>query len=83
MSNIYVQEPPCSGKVSISPKSQYHHSHALIPLKVTFETTVGEIDIELWSAECPKACRNFIQLCMEGYYNGTKFFRFHLLILGS
>ena len=43
---------------------------------MTFETTVGEIDIELWSAECPKACRNFIQLCMEGYYNGTKFFRF-------
>ena len=39
---------------------------------------MGEIDIELWSAECPKACRNFIQLCMEGYYNGTKFFRFPL-----
>ena len=47
---------------------------------MTFETTVGEIDIELWSAECPKACRNFIQLCMEGYYNGTKFFRFLLLV---
>jgi len=56
MSDIYVQEPPCEGKVC-------------------FETTVGEIDIELWSRECPKACRNFIQLCLEGYYDKTKFFR--------
>merc|ERR1712098_547235 len=30
---------------------------------------------ELWSRECPKACRNFIQLCLEGYYDKTKFFR--------
>ena len=38
-------------------------------------TTVGEIDIELWSKECPKACRNFIQLCLEGYYDDTPFHR--------
>ena len=35
MSNIYVQEPPCEGKICL-------------------ETTVGDIDIELWSKECPK-----------------------------
>lgn len=39
------------------------------------KTTVGDIDIELWSKECPLACRNFIQLCMEGYYNSTIFHR--------
>ncbi|KAJ8310968.1 hypothetical protein KUTeg_011482 [Tegillarca granosa] len=38
-------------------------------------TTVGDIDIELWSKEAPKACRNFVQLCMEGYYDGTIFHR--------
>ncbi|CAG7838026.1 unnamed protein product [Allacma fusca] len=43
--------------------------------KVLLETTAGDIDIELWSREAPKACRNFIQLCMEGYYNGTIFHR--------
>ncbi|CAG4958024.1 unnamed protein product [Parnassius apollo] len=43
--------------------------------KVLLKTTVGEIDIELWTKEAPKACRNFIQLCMEGYYNGTIFHR--------
>lgn len=36
---------------------------------------MGDIDIELWTKEAPKACRNFIQLCMEGYYNGTLFHR--------
>ncbi|XP_064551632.1 spliceosome-associated protein CWC27 homolog [Drosophila montana] len=56
MSNIYIQEPPTSGKVLL-------------------KTTVGDIDIELWARECPKACRNFVQLCLEGYYNGTTFHR--------
>ncbi|NXV54202.1 CWC27 protein, partial [Uria aalge] len=32
---------------------------------VLLRTTAGDIDIELWSKEAPKACRNFIQLCME------------------
>ncbi|KAI6242815.1 PPIase cyclophilin-type domain-containing protein [Aphelenchoides fujianensis] len=41
--------------------------------KVCLETTLGDIDIELWSKECPLACRNFVQLCMEGYYNKCTF----------
>uniref|UniRef100_A0A8D0E3A8 Spliceosome-associated protein CWC27 homolog n=1 Tax=Salvator merianae TaxID=96440 RepID=A0A8D0E3A8_SALMN len=43
--------------------------------KILLKTTAGDIDIELWSKEAPKACRNFIQLCMEGYYNNTVFHR--------
>uniref|UniRef100_A0A1L8DTX9 Spliceosome-associated protein CWC27 homolog n=1 Tax=Nyssomyia neivai TaxID=330878 RepID=A0A1L8DTX9_9DIPT len=43
--------------------------------KVLLKTSVGDIDIELWSREAPKACRNFVQLCMEGYYNSTIFHR--------
>ncbi|XP_077792459.1 spliceosome-associated protein CWC27 homolog isoform X1 [Podarcis muralis] len=43
--------------------------------KVLLKTTAGDIDIELWSKEAPKACRNFIQLCMEGYYSNTIFHR--------
>ncbi|CAH1999798.1 unnamed protein product [Acanthoscelides obtectus] len=56
MSNIYILEPPTSGKVLL-------------------KTSVGDIDIELWAKEAPKACRNFIQLCLEGYYNNTIFHR--------
>ncbi|KAM4052859.1 spliceosome-associated protein CWC27 homolog [Anomaloglossus baeobatrachus] len=43
--------------------------------KVLLKTTAGEIDIELWSKETPKACRNFVQLCLEGYYDNTIFHR--------
>jgi peptidyl-prolyl cis-trans isomerase SDCCAG10 len=43
--------------------------------KVVLTTTLGDIDIELWTKEAPKACRNFIQLCLEGYYDGCIFHR--------
>jgi peptidyl-prolyl cis-trans isomerase SDCCAG10 len=44
-------------------------------LQVLLTTSVGDIDIELWCKETPKACRNFIQLCIEGYYDETIFHR--------
>ncbi|KAJ2857143.1 Peptidyl-prolyl isomerase cwc27 [Coemansia erecta] len=43
--------------------------------KVVLETTAGDIEIELWSKEAPKASRNFVQLCLEGYYDSTIFHR--------
>ncbi|KAH9839989.1 cyclophilin-like protein [Rhodofomes roseus] len=43
--------------------------------RVIVDTTAGEIDIELWSKETPKTCRNFIALAMEGYYDGVIFHR--------
>ncbi|KAH9992733.1 cyclophilin-like domain-containing protein [Russula compacta] len=43
--------------------------------RVLLDTTAGDIDIELWSKEAPKACRNFIALAMEGYYDGVVFHR--------
>jgi peptidyl-prolyl cis-trans isomerase SDCCAG10 len=30
--------------------------------KVILKTSGGDLEIELWPKECPKACRNFIQL---------------------
>lgn len=44
-------------------------------MQVLLKTSVGDIDIELWSKEAPKTCRNFIQLCLEGYYDNTIFHR--------
>ncbi|KAL1129856.1 hypothetical protein AAG570_012800 [Ranatra chinensis] len=43
--------------------------------KVLLVTSVGEIEIELWSREAPKACRNFVQLCLEGFYSDVIFHR--------
>ena len=33
------------------------------------------LDVELWPKEAPLACRNFVQLCMENYYDATIFHR--------
>ncbi|ETW79169.1 hypothetical protein HETIRDRAFT_441233 [Heterobasidion irregulare TC 32-1] len=43
--------------------------------RVIIDTTAGEIGIELWAKETPKACRNFLALAMEGYYDGVIFHR--------
>ncbi|CAG9466834.1 unnamed protein product [Pedinophyceae sp. YPF-701] len=43
--------------------------------KVLLRTTAGDVEIELWAREAPKAVRNFVQLCMEGYYDGVIFHR--------
>lgn len=43
--------------------------------KIVLKTTYGDLDIELWPKEAPLATRNFTQLCMEGYYDGSLFHR--------
>ncbi|KAK9073869.1 hypothetical protein SSX86_006463 [Deinandra increscens subsp. villosa] len=43
--------------------------------KVILHTNYGALDIELWPKEAPKAVRNFVQLCVDGYYDGTIFHR--------
>ena len=46
--------------------------------KVLIHSSMGDIDIELWSKEAPLACRNFVQLCLEGKLSCHfyKFFKF-------
>lgn len=43
--------------------------------KVVLHTSVGPLDVELWSKQAPIACRNFVQLCLENYYDGCTFHR--------
>ncbi|KAK9894075.1 cyclophilin-like protein [Cystobasidium minutum MCA 4210] len=43
--------------------------------RATLKTTAGDIVMELWPREAPKAVRNFIQLALEGYYDGCQFHR--------
>ncbi|KAF8527320.1 cyclophilin-like domain-containing protein [Gautieria morchelliformis] len=43
--------------------------------RVLIVTSVGDVEIELWATETPKACRNFIALALEGYYDGVIFHR--------
>ncbi|KAI9007905.1 hypothetical protein CLU79DRAFT_829608 [Phycomyces nitens] len=53
--------------------------------KVILHTTAGDVEIELWGKETPLAARNFLQLCMEGYYDNTIFHRIvpHFIIQGG
>ncbi|KAH3732084.1 peptidyl-prolyl cis-trans isomerase [Pelomyxa schiedti] len=43
--------------------------------KVVLKTTLGDVDIELWGKETPRACRNFVQHALNGYYDNTIFHR--------
>ncbi|MCJ1315847.1 Peptidyl-prolyl isomerase cwc27 [Xylographa vitiligo] len=43
--------------------------------KVLLQTTSGDILLELFAKQTPLTSRNFLQLCLDGYYNGTIFHR--------
>jgi len=45
------------------------------PESVTFETSMGNFDVELYWKHAPKTCRNFAELARRGYYNRVKFHR--------
>jgi len=45
------------------------------PAFVNLDTTMGEIQIELYWKHAPQTCRNFAELTRRGYYNGQKFHR--------
>jgi peptidyl-prolyl cis-trans isomerase SDCCAG10 len=46
-----------------------------ISLSYAADVILFSADIELWSKEAPLACRNFVQLALEGYYNDTSVVR--------
>lgn len=43
--------------------------------KVLLTTTSGDLLLELFAKQTPLASRNFLQHCLDGYYNGTIFHR--------
>jgi len=42
---------------------------------VVLETSMGDIQIELYHLHAPKTCKNFAELAKRGYYNGVIFHR--------
>ncbi|CAK4033007.1 Peptidyl-prolyl isomerase CWC27 [Lecanosticta acicola] len=43
--------------------------------KVILNTTAGDLTLELFAKQTPLASRNFLQHCLDGYYNNTIFHR--------
>ena len=87
MSNVYNLEPPTQGKVNRAPdlfwaapgapdcRHTDRRRRPRLSPQVVLRTSLGDIDLELWPKEAPKAVRNFVQLCLEGHYDGTVFHR--------
>lgn len=44
-------------------------------VRVTMDTTYGEINLELWPDIAPKTVDNFVTLARKGFYNGIYFHR--------
>ncbi|KAJ9450274.1 Peptidyl-prolyl cis-trans isomerase CYP18-1 [Diplonema papillatum] len=44
-------------------------------MSLTLHTSHGDLKIELFCDDCPKACENFLALAASGYYDQTKFHR--------
>jgi cyclophilin family peptidyl-prolyl cis-trans isomerase len=40
-----------------------------------FQTSMGDITLELFDTDAPKTVENFMKLAKEGFYNGTRFHR--------
>eukprot|EP01038_Epipyxis_sp_PR26KG_P007310 gene7310-9958_t len=51
--------------------SAIYHTEPATQGKVLVKTSCGDIDVELWPKEAPLACRNFVQLALEGYFDNT------------
>ena len=43
--------------------------------KVLLRTSAGDVMLELFAKQTPLASRNFLQLCLDGYYDNTIFHR--------
>jgi peptidyl-prolyl cis-trans isomerase SDCCAG10 len=43
--------------------------------KVLLHTTRGDLELELFAKQTPVTSRNFLQLCLDGYYDNTIFHR--------
>ena len=63
------------GRKTRPPLVPFPPSHHLPNPQVVLKTTHGDLDIELWPREAPLACRNFVQLALEGGYDGSPFHR--------
>ncbi|PFH51720.1 hypothetical protein AMATHDRAFT_74762 [Amanita thiersii Skay4041] len=42
---------------------------------VVLETSLGDVQLELYWNHAPKTCKNFAELAKRGYYNGVVFHR--------
>ena len=70
-----VPHKPCTDHHSFSRMSQPVTIEPVTSGRATIKTTAGDVVIEFWPREAKLAVRNFVQLALEGYYDGCIFHR--------
>ncbi|EQL32055.1 hypothetical protein RJ035_006377 [Blastomyces gilchristii] len=55
--------------------SSHYNTEPPPTASATLNTTAGPLHISLFAKQAPLACKNFLQHCLDGYYNGTVFHR--------
>ena len=55
--------------------SSIYNTEPLPTASVILHTTQGELSVELFAKQTPLTCRNFLQHCLDGYYDNTIFHR--------
>jgi peptidyl-prolyl cis-trans isomerase-like 4 len=43
-------------------------------MSVCIETSLGDLEIDLYAKQAPNACFNFLKLCQLKFYNNCLFF---------
>ncbi|OAD53723.1 Peptidyl-prolyl cis-trans isomerase CWC27 like protein [Eufriesea mexicana] len=99
----YVESRNRKGAAYVPTETDVWHRHANMRITkwienehlVVMKTTVGDIELELWTKETPKACGNFMQLCTgEGgkiygepfkdkFYSRLRFFQRDLIAMAK
>lgn len=71
----WVWSSGCAGEKKAPPRPAVRRpSSATNPIAV-LETSLGTIKVELFEDDAPNTVANFVHLCDQAYYDGTKFHR--------
>jgi peptidyl-prolyl cis-trans isomerase A (cyclophilin A) len=60
---------------SKSPRFRWRQAEVTEKPRVEFQTTLGEIEVELYAAQAPVSVTNFLRYVLEGFYRDGEFFR--------
>ncbi|MBD3239779.1 MAG: peptidyl-prolyl cis-trans isomerase [Chitinivibrionales bacterium] len=71
LSTIVITTTLICGSLAMTAQAQKSESNP----RVSIETSLGEIVVELDSAAAPKTVANFLQYARDGFYDGTVFHR--------
>ncbi|VDN03774.1 unnamed protein product, partial [Thelazia callipaeda] len=70
-----TMEPLTEHKAAILDEDTVKYARVTKNGYIRIITNYGELNLELYCKQTPKACENFIKHCKMGYYNNTKFHR--------